>query len=585
MTPLQFEPSETEGLQKKIARLKELIAREVFVKNSQQQIDTFVDPDAWLFDFRRVLMKGEVSNLISEIFFALYKDRYPFQLGTIEIAGVPLVTSLMNKLYTRGFLDANAFFIRKSRKKTGLLQMVEGEVKPGLPVILVDDILNSGNSFWKQIEVLEALGHRVDTVWSILRFQDEANYQRFYNRGIRVQSLFELNDFTSILGPKVRNISLRPTHSITMPFERKWLFQSGKPSLNYVLPKSQPCLDQDTVYVGSDHQMFWAINQVDGQVKWSFKVGSPAKLKSIFSSPVLAGKLVIFGAYDGNVYALDKVTGKKVWVSFEADWIGSSPALAPELGLVFIGLEFGLWRRHGGIAALEITTGKTIWSDRSHQALTHASPLYISSREQVVIGSNEGRVRLYEARTGKLVWTFITFGGAEYSSSTDAGFGNGEIKQGIVYDERHEYLIFGATDGFLYVLDCVTGHLVFHFKCEFAVWGTPYLDAQNARLYFTALDKKARCLCLDTLTLVWEKELDGTRIFSTPTIIEKRLYIGTNSGRLHELDPITGESLGYFQATERITNTVLYNPETKSYFLPTSANEIVCLTRSSGKNS
>jgi outer membrane protein assembly factor BamB len=78
---------------------------------------------------------------------------------------------------------------------------------------------------------------------------------------------------------------------------------------------------------------------------------------------------------------------------------------------------------------------------------------------------------------------------------------------------------------------------------------------------------------------VFEKDLDNTRIFSSPTIIDGRLYVGTNAGRLHELDRETGKSLGYFQALERVTNTVVKNEKTDCYFLPTYANEIICLER------
>ena len=77
----------------------------------------------------------------------------------------------------------------------------------------------------------------------------------------------------------------------------------------------------------------------------------------------------------------------------------------------------------------------------------------------------------------------------------------------------------------------------------------------------------------------FEKNLDNTRIFSSPTIINDRLYVGTNAGRLHELDPLTGEMIGYFQTLERVTNSVICNPETGRYFLPTYANEIICLSR------
>lgn len=557
-------------------QLFKIIANEVFIKNSQEQIDFESDPEAWIFDFRRILMRGSHANIISELFYETYFSMYPFQIGTLEIGGVPLATSLMNTFYHKGHLDINAFFIRKSRKKTGLMRMIEGRVVPKLNIILVDDIMNSGGSFWRQIEVLESHGHKVEAVWSILRFRDEDYYKRFHERSIKVHSLFTLDDFTKTLGGKVKNltdiISPKP-----MPFIQEWIFRAPNPTLNHVICKSEPVLDTDTIYVGSDSEYFYAINQLNGRVKWKFKVGKKTNGKSIYSNPILYNGLVIFGSYDGNVYALDKKTGKKVWVSFEADFVGSSPAAASDLGLIFIGLEYGLIFRRGGIAALDAKTGKTIWVDDNHPAFTHSSPKYISAYQQVVIGSNDGVVRLYEARSGNKLWEFTTFGGTKYKKEEGCGFGQGEIKESFEYDPVRDYIIFGATDGFLYILDRETGHMVKQFACDFAIWSTPHL--YKDKVYFTSLDKCVRCIDLDTLEIIFVKNLDGSRIFGGPTVINNFLYVGTNAGRLHELNPDTGDVTGYFHTVERITNMLHYNPNSKTFFLPTYANEIIALKK------
>jgi outer membrane protein assembly factor BamB len=568
-------------LTEKIAEIKEIISKEVFIKNRDQQIDILTDPDAWIFDFRKVLMNGVFSNLISDIFYEQHAHDYPFQICTIEIGGVPLATSIMNKFYSNGHADINSFFIRKSRKRSGLLRMIEGTIVTDKKIILVDDTMNSGGSFWRQVVALESLGYKIDSVWSIIRYRDHSYYKRFEDRGIGVNSLFTLDDFTEELGENIKNLVNKSAKPPQNPFIADWLFKAGDPSLNYVIGKSGPTLDNNTVYVGSDSEYFWAINQKDGSVKWKFKVGKRAQRKSIFSNPVLNKDTVIFGSYDGNVYALDKQTGKKRWVSFEGDYVGSSPAIAEDLEMVFIGLEFGLFKRHGGIVALNANTGETIWTDYSHSALTHCSPHYIESYQQVVIGSNDGIVRLYNAKTGKKLWEFTTYGGAKFNHNSDAGFGEGEIKESFVYDAEHDYIIFGATDGFLYILERATGHLVKHFKCIFSIWATPFL--YKNKVYFSSLDKYLRCVDLETLSIVFEKNIDGTRIFCNPVVIADLLYIGTNAGRLHELNPETGESLGYFQTLERITNAPVYNSQTKLYYLPTYANEIICLKRKENK--
>lgn len=557
-------------------KLKEVIEREVFIKNSQEQIGFHEDPDAWIFDFRNVLMRGEIADAVSEIFYETQKDTYPFQLGTLEVAGIPLVTSLMNKFYHKGHTDIGAFFIRKSRKKTALMRMVEGEIEHGKNILLVDDVLNTGSSFWRQIEVLNALGYKVEKVWSIIRYRDLDYYQRFHDQGIKIESLYTLNDFTKSLGGSVHNLVMKNPPPPAMPFELEWIFKSKNPSYGHVVSKSQPTMDEQNIYFGSDNKTFWAINQKDGAVSWKYTVGPHIKRKSIFSNPVIYKDMVIFGSYDGNVYALNRHTGEKKWISFEADWVGSSPALAEDINIVFIGLEFGLMKKRGGIIALNGDTGKTIWFD-THPAYTHSSPCYIPKHTEVVIGSNDCVVRMYDARTGAKKWEFTTFGGARYDTNKDAGFGEGDIKEGFAYSEKHDYIIFGSIDSCLYILERKTGHLVHHYKSLFGIYSTPYI--YKDRVYFTSTDKNVRCLDLRTFKVLFEKNLDETRIFSTPTVINEKLYVGTNAARLHELDPDTGERLGYFQALERITNTVIYNQATEDYYLPTYANEIIKLKR------
>lgn len=561
----------------KTDELKQLIKDKVYIQRKYEDFGLSEDPEGWIFDFRKILMNGVAADLISDIFYDRYKDAYPFQLGTLEIAGVPLVTSLMNKFYAKGHTDINAFFIRKSRKKDALMRMIEGEVRDTEKIILVDDILNSGNSFWRQIEVLDELGYKIDTVWSILRFRDQEMYARFHNRGIQVKSLFSLDDLTDLLGERVKNLPNRKEKPLPMPFTSTWVFKSKDPSFMWVVPKSQPGIDDTKIYFGSDNRTFWALNQADGTVAWEYSVGKHAKKKSIFSNPAIYKDTVVFGSYDGNVYSLDRQTGKPRWTFMEADWVGSSPAVAKELELLFVGLEFGLLKKHGGIVALNANTGKTVWIDRSHAGMTHSSPLYIEGHQEVVIGSNDGKVRLYDARTGEIKWTFTTFGGADKSEVAVSGFGQGDIKESFAFSLEHDYLIFGSIDSFLYILDRRTGHLVKHFKCEFGIYSTPFV--YKKRVYYTSLDKHLRCVDLETLEMVFEKNIDGTRIFSSPTVINDRLYVGTNAGRLHELDLETGEQRGYFQALERITNTVIHNPKTEQYFLPTFANEIIALQR------
>lgn len=537
--------------------LKKIISNEVFVTKEREKIVHWDGTEpAWLFDFRRILLRPDVLGALSDIFLKKFENKFPLQIGGIEVAAIPLITGLVIGLDARG-RRVNGFFIRKSRKKDGLMRMIEGAINDE-KIVLVDDIINSGKSFIRQVEVLEGLGKKVDTVFVILRFRDLDYYKYFHDKGIKVESLFTLDDFFDSL--KVKNLFDKKEMPVSMPFHAEWLFKSEKPNYYYVVPKSAPVIDEEKIYFGADNGNFWAINQSDGSVVWKYKVGFHAKGKYIFSSPAIYKNLVYFGAYDGNFYALDKESGRRVWVFTEADWIGSSPCISPNLNLVYVGLEFGLWKKRGGIVALDLESGKKKW-EYTMTGLTHSSPAYSKKHSVVVCGCNNFSVYAFDAQKGKLLWEFET---------------GGEVKASFAFDDARDTVIFGSYDSYVYVLKTKIGELVYKIKTDEAIYSTPLVN--NNFAYVASLDKNLYCINLDTGKVVWKFATNG-RIFASPEIIWDKVYIGSNDGRLYELDSVTGKNTAFFQAAERITNKIAYNKNTDKIFLPTFANEIYCLSK------
>jgi len=257
----------------------------------------------------------------------------------------------------------------------------------------------------------------------------------------------------------------------------------------------------------------------------------------------------------------------------EADWVGSSPSLAEDMGLLFIGLEFGIIKKRGGIVALDMKTGGKVW----HYLMpmfTHSYPLYIQEKRQVIIGSNDGSAYLFEAKKGTLIWKFET--GTYLDEDLIKGFSAHDIKESFAYDKKRDYIIFGNIEGRMFVLDRKTGEELFTLKADFGFYSTPLI--YNGKVFISSVDKHLYCIDLEALSLKW-KWYAGARIFASPVEIEGSIYIGANTGRLTELDPETGKELSFITVPERITNKVAYNPDTKRFFLPTFANEIYCLEK------
>ncbi len=555
--------------------LKKSIENEAFVRSSTQRIISHAESSReskWLFDLRAILLNPAVFEHVSALFWESHGTT-EIQIGGIETAGIPLVAGLVQSGYRDyGQAHVTGFFIRKSRKKEGLTKMIEGTIQKDVPIVLVDDLVNSGKSLMRQVEIIEALGLKVQAIWTLIRFRDVDAYQYFQKKGIAMHSVFTLDDFSDSLD--VRMLTPETKSERYDAFEILWKFSAENPSYQYVVPKSDPAIDDERVYMGSDTGTMWAINQKDGSTAWSFQTGKHTAGKGIFSSPTVAAGVIYFGSYDGNIYALDAATGKKKWVAFEADWVGSSPCIAEELGLLFIGLEYGLWRKRGGIVALDLKTGRTKWRFNDMPCYTHSSPLYIKEHNQVVVGSNDGGAYLFDAKSGALIWKFET--GVPTEDELNSGFCADDIKESFAYDAAVDRIIFGNIRGRLYAINRATGTEAASFSAEFGFYSTPLIDGDS--IFATSVDKHLYCLDRETLEEKWRWNA-GARIFSSPTLIEGAIFVGANTGRLTEIDPKNGREIGFLALTERITNQVAYNADTKHFFVPTFANELYCVKR------
>lgn len=557
--------------------LRDIIINDVFVTSDDKVImEKNGNESRWLFDFRSVLLDSTTLDTYADFFLEKYKHLYPFQICGLEVAAIPLVSAIVMKSVQKG-IPVNGFFIRKSRKKSGLLNMIEGKISDD-PVILVDDIINSGGTYMRQVEVLEKMNTdgqtkaHVSHTFSILRFRDLSYYTYFHNKDIAVDSIFELNDFKNVL--PVSNLNKKDEKQRVHSFESVWRWVGNKPNLFYVVPKSAPLYHGNKLYFGTDSGHFVCLDSRTGNKLWEYLVPFGSKGKIIFSSPCYASGMVYFGAYDGNVYALDAETGKRKWVFMEADWVGASPCVAYDKNLLFIGMEYGLFNKHGGVTALHAKTGEKVWEYRS-KALTHGSPAYSKKYNVVCCGSNDKMIHVLNAKTGELLWNLMT---------------ESEIKYAPYIDEDKGRVIFGGIGGdsanesksSIYVCDIKTGSVLARYMdLYFGIYSTPVM--YKNLVIVSSLDKCIHAFDVNTGQSVW-KYNTGARVFATPSLIEIqkgvwRVMVGSNNARLHELDPETGECIETFLLTERIINKIAFDKETGMIFVPTFANEIFAIRK------
>jgi outer membrane protein assembly factor BamB len=438
-----------------------------------------------------------------------------------------------------------------------MLKQIEGR-PDDTPVILVDDLINTGSTFNKQISVLTDAGLHVSKIFVLLAFRDPCSYRFPLVPDIQIGHLFTLRDFGQPL-------EVPPPEIDGKSFSIEWKFAAPIPHYNVVSEKSGPVIDGDCIYFGSDNGIFYALNQSNGTIKWMYSIKNGSEQSAILSTPALHNGILCFGASDGAVHALDAKTGALQWKYEGADRVGSSPCIGTSRQLLFVGLEFGLWVSRGGIVALDIRTGKTQWQAKIRGA-AQSSPLYIEREQLVVIGDNDGGIHAYHPQTGALRWRRAIRGG---------------IFSSFAYDQFRRLICFGGMDGTFYAISAQDGEPVFGKDSWGGIASTPVI--RDRIVYISSLNKKLYAVNLDTGNDIWSFTTRG-RIFSSPTFFDGSLWIGSNDGKLYEIDPDSGRQRSSFQTSERIVNRPVYNADTKRIFLPTQANEIYCLQRNAPTN-
>jgi outer membrane protein assembly factor BamB/orotate phosphoribosyltransferase len=529
--------------------------RAILRGENQRLISPNGNNNNWLIDLRRLFMDAKLLDAAAELFWQECAGLMPFQVGAMEAAAIPLLSAIILKSLSRGE-PVNGFTIRKERKTYGAGNSIEGSLTEA-PIVIVDDILNSGRSLEKTRVVLEQEHKTIASVFVLIDYDSPEGSLWRHRHGIPVHSLFRLGEFgLSIDKPAPRSKAV---------FHNRWRFASPDPNFFHLVPKSFPATDGERVYFGSDCGIFWCLNASDGSPIWKFTVNARGH-KNLWSSPALHEGKVYFGSYDGNVYCLDAQTGAEVWRFEGADWVGSSPALAPELGLLFIGLEFAVEGKRGSIAALRLEDGEKVWEHMTKR-YTHASPAYWPERRLVACGSNDNEMFLFDAPSGHLRWRFETRG---------EGGRKGSIRHAPAFDKKRGHLVTGCADGWIYIIDIETGTEDWSVRTDNTIYSIPlvvddkaYIGSSDKYLYVLDLDRRA----------VKTKIYAGSKVFAPPRLLEARVYFGACNGVVYEVDPVSDQITGTHQLPDAITNALTYNPDTRDFYALTYVNELFALRR------
>jgi len=145
-------------------------------------------------DGKQVTLNPTGAQLVAEgILDILVEGPMPSAVGGMSIGADPITSAVVVMSAIRG-TPVSGFMVRKESKGHGTNQYIEGPVRPGLEVVIVEDVVTTGGSSLTAIERVEEFGMKVVGVIAIID-RMEGGAEAFAQRGYKFSSLLTIRDF------------------------------------------------------------------------------------------------------------------------------------------------------------------------------------------------------------------------------------------------------------------------------------------------------------------------------------------------------------------------------------------------------
>lgn len=150
---------------------------------------------SYYIDAKETTLNPEGMYLTGNIMHAMVREIAGIgAVGGVSIGGDPLVCSVVLAAYGKKD-DLVGFLIRKEPKGHGTNRWVEGgkNLRKGMNVVILEDVVTTGGSSLKAIEATEKEGYTVKGIVAIID-RLEGGKDTIESKGYIFKSIFTLND-------------------------------------------------------------------------------------------------------------------------------------------------------------------------------------------------------------------------------------------------------------------------------------------------------------------------------------------------------------------------------------------------------
>lgn len=151
------------------------------------------------FDCKAVTLDGEALSLIADEFLKKIAElpQSPVAIGGLTMGADFITAVVAMKGFERGLKTVHGSIVRKEPKKHGTMNRIENELPKGTAIVVVDDVITTGNSTKQACEHFLEAGYRIVGIVALVD-REQGGKQSLERQFGTVTSVFKKSDFPRI---------------------------------------------------------------------------------------------------------------------------------------------------------------------------------------------------------------------------------------------------------------------------------------------------------------------------------------------------------------------------------------------------
>lgn len=293
---------------------------------------------------------------------------------------------------------------------------------------------------------------------------------------------------------------------------------------------------EDKIVTGNTQGEVYALDRQSGKKIWTYQTKG-----KIYSTPAVWKKTVVVGSTDNHIYGLDLSSGTLKWQIKTQKAVLGSPTV--DQGIAYIGASDGSFR------AINVYTGKEIWAFKKLKGYVSSKPLVYKGR--VYFGTWGNEFYALNAKTGKKEWEWRN------------GANSRMLSPAACYPvAAHDRIFLVAPDRYMTALQAETGVVLWRKKLDqYRVRESIGLSKDKKLVYAKTMDGQLIGVSSTAkdMEIIWESNLRLPYELAPTNIVEHRslVLVPSNSGLLSAVDRKTGAVKWQYKISNCLINPLL----------------------------